>query len=430
MIRERTIEVLSEFINLDNDRYEIKWNNLDIPEFQKLMNLGYHSEWHREGDTYRHVQLVVDECQKGYDSKDFSNADRMILSAAALFHDIGKGVTSQLKEDGNWSAPYHAVEGEKITRFLLWDEHISIREAICMLVRYHMKPKYFPLNTVKENIKTIFEISLNSDCVLLNHLNFSDILGADSIHKEEELKKSEIFKDYAKHIGCFRNHSGEIFPRPRYFVGNVYDQINGIKDTLEWKRYSQEISNHYHFKSEEFYDIFNEMFETPKKRSKYDFDIVIMCGVVGAGKTTAYEEKYKPLGYELVSRDIIRQELGMVDANRKFKGKKGQEDKVTHIEHKRIKELCEKKQPFVSDNIYLQRKFRTEFINMVTPYNPYITIEYHETLKQNHIERRKGQVHENSVIKMMKNMEFPLPSEAHEVRYYRDGIDEYNFNTK
>ena len=62
-----------------------------------------------------------------------------MLVLAALFHDIGKGVTT-FEKDGKWHAYGHEIEGEKITRKLLWDEGWAFRESVCALVRLHMEP--------------------------------------------------------------------------------------------------------------------------------------------------------------------------------------------------------------------------------------------------------------------------------------------------
>jgi len=347
---------------------KVNWNLVEeIPEFQRLNEGGYHSEWHQEGSTMVHTKMVVKACQDylKQNPKEFSDFEKLVLVSASLFHDIGKGKVAKLKEDGNWSAAYHAIEGERLTRFMLWDEPLPLREKICSLIKHHMKPKYlrFKMEDIEKNVTNI---SRNSDCRLLYYLNLFDVMGAISIDKENEIQHCETLKDYAKQLG----------------VWNCEPKI-----------------------------------ETKEESGFY---ITILCGVAGGGKTTAYERRYKQFGFELISRDIIRAELGMVEHGGKLKGNKIQEDKVTHVEHKQIIELCERRQNFVSDNLFIRKKYRDEFIQMVSPYNPHITIEYHETTKQNHIDRREGQVHPNTIMNMMKEMDFPYPIEADDVLFYRN----------
>jgi predicted kinase len=348
---------------------KVNWEEIEkIPEFQRLSEGGYHSEWHQEGSTMVHTKMVVKACRDHLDedSYNFSTNEKFIMVAASLFHDIGKGKVARLKEDGNWSAPYHALEGERLTRFMLWDEDFVTREKICSLVKHHMKPKYlrFKIDDIEKNV---IQFAHNTDCRLLYYLNLFDIKGTVRDNIEEDIQHSELLKQTAKKLGV-------------------------------WK---------------------TKPLRYPKKET--DFNIIILCGVAGAGKTTAYKTYYEPLGYELISRDIIREELGMVSKDGKLKGTKEQEDRITHIEHKRIKELCEQKKSFVSDNLFIRKKYRDGFIQMVSPYNPHITIEYHETSKQNHIDRRKGQVEPNAILKMMREMDFPYPTEADVVVYMFNG---------
>jgi len=357
---------------LITDITNVNWDEVEkIPEFQKLNEGGYHAEWHREGSSMDHTKLVVKTCQDYIEQHpdELSVFERWILIAASLFHDIGKGKVAKLKEDGNWSAPYHAAEGERLTRYLLWDEPFFIREKICGLVKYHMKPKYYRFKRDDENDRTFTEIFNNSDCRLLYYLNLFDSMGADSIDNELEVQHCQTFKQYVKDMGFW----GE---RPLYS-------------------------------------------EPPAR----DFHIIMLCGVAGAGKTSKYKDRYEKMGYELVSRDIIRQELGMVDKDGKFKGNKDQEQKVTNIEHKRIIELCEQKKNFVSDNLFIRKKYRDEFIKMVSPYKPLIEIIYVETLKHAHLFRREGQIHPNTILNMMKEMDLPYPTETDVVIYTRNGDD-------
>jgi predicted kinase len=357
-------------MNYITEDLKVNWDMVETtPEFQALKGKGYHSDWHQEGDSWEHTKLVVKECQKYLKehSDDFTDKEKYILLMTSLFHDIGKGKTNQLKEDGNWSAPYHAVEGERLARFMLWDEPLYIREMICSLIKYHMRPKFLQYKSKEEVDKTLIEFSKNSNSRLLYYINLFDVLGSISNDKENQIQQCEIFKEYA------------------------HRQIAWCEDFIG---------------------------------VDFSFKVVMLCGVAGGGKTTAYETFYKPLGYELVSRDIIRMELGMVSQNGKFKGNKEQEQKVTEIEHKRIKELCEQKKNFVSDNLFIRKKYRDEFIKMVSPYKPAISIEYYETFKQNHINRRNGQIHPNTILNMMREMDFPCPTEADVVTYRRNNDNE------
>jgi predicted kinase len=388
--------MLNKLINFDT--LEVNWNEVEqLPEFQKLTLGGYHAEWHQEGDSLKHTKLVIDACQTYIkeNSDLFDKYEKKVLITASLFHDIGKGFCNKLKEDGNWSAPYHNVEGERLTRFMLWDEDGEFRDEVCSLVKYHMKPKHLAYKTKEERERIVIEITVNSNAKLLYYINLFDTMGAISLYRDEEIRKCEIYGDVVKSLDCWENNAGYKFP-------SLYQKFEFFHNYSTLKHIELTTPN-----------------EKSEKDNDFAFNIVMLCGVAGGGKTTVYKNLYEKLGYEIVSRDIIRQELGMVGADGKFKGNKEQEEKVTQIEHKRIKELCEQRKNFVSDNLFIRLKYRQEFIKMVMPYNPRIAIHYTETSKQNHLCRRDGQIDRNVILKMMMEMEYPYSSEAHLINYDR-----------
>lgn len=120
---------------------------LQIPEFQKLKETLQHSWWHEEGDAWEHTKMVVnkmiDFIDKNQDYQFFNDPQyREILVYSALFHDIGKPLTTFLGEDNYYHCPEHAVEGAKLTETLLNNISLdnNIKPAIISLVRNHMRP--------------------------------------------------------------------------------------------------------------------------------------------------------------------------------------------------------------------------------------------------------------------------------------------------
>ena len=187
---------------------KVNWDEVEkIPEFQRLNESGYHSYWHREGSTMNHTKLVVEACQEyiKQNPNEFDYDEKFLLVAVSLFHDIGKGVTAKLKEDGNWSANDHDVEGERLTRFLLWDVDFTLRESISLLVKYHMTPKYFRYKKEEPGAieKIVTEIARNSDCRLLYYINLFDVMGAISDEREIEIQHCETLKQYAEQLGVW-----------------------------------------------------------------------------------------------------------------------------------------------------------------------------------------------------------------------------------
>lgn len=135
--------------------YNPKTNTIDfglvlqIPEFRKLKETPQHSWWHEEGNAWEHTKMVVNKMIDFIDNNQnyqfFNDSQyREILVYSALFHDIGKPLTTFLGEDGYYHCPEHAVEGAKLTEILLHNISLDndIKLAIISLVRNHMRPIY------------------------------------------------------------------------------------------------------------------------------------------------------------------------------------------------------------------------------------------------------------------------------------------------
>ena len=77
-----------------------------------------------------------------------------------------------------------------------------------------------------------------------------------------------------------------------------------------------------------------------------------MLGVAGSGKSTWIRENLGN-GILVISKDGIREELGIIKGTKKAIGNKEQEEEVGKIQEQRIKEAMSKGIPFVLDNTNL-----------------------------------------------------------------------------
>ena len=78
----------------------------------------------------------------------------------------------------------------------------------------------------------------------------------------------------------------------------------------------------------------------------------IMLGVAGSGKSTWIKENLGN-GILVISKDGIREELGIIKDTRKAIGNKEQEKEVGRIQEQRMKEAMSRKISFVLDNTNL-----------------------------------------------------------------------------
>ena len=198
---------------------------LQIPEFQKLKETPQHSWWHEEGNAWEHTKMVVnkmiDFIDKNQEYQFFKDSQyREILVYSALFHDIGKPLTTFLGEDDYYHCPEHAIEGAKLTETLINDFCLdeNIKPAIISLVRNHMRPIYVMKsdNPKQELLKLVN--SLNGiDFRALVLLKWCDDKG--SIHPDsgyEELLK-KIYDLYLEEIS---------YPKETYVKVTKLDTLN------------------------------------------------------------------------------------------------------------------------------------------------------------------------------------------------------------
>lgn len=183
----------------------VNWDEaIKIPEIAILETIPQHSWWHAEGNALNHTKMVVNRMLYYIDNNAgvFNDPDyRKILVYAALFHDVGKAVTTSIGEDGYYHCPNHAEKGAEIMKDVLPKLNISsdLITAICSLIRNHMCPRYAMKEEDQEKAILKLANSLeNIDFEALILLKRCDDEG--SIHPKSDIpelldKALEIFYD-------------------------------------------------------------------------------------------------------------------------------------------------------------------------------------------------------------------------------------------
>lgn len=194
---------------IDLNTYEIKWDEVwSIDEFKILKETKQTPIWHSEGCVDTHTQLVTEAMSELIPYDGTNGQYRMIMLLAALFHDIGKGATTYFSEEKqDYSSPKHDIVGEKITRALLFDEDIFIRETICFFVRNHMKPLYIFESPTK--LRDVIRLSHDSIfpkyCTNENLIKLKECDNKGSIMQKDDKWKDKL--EYAilfcKEHKCF-----------------------------------------------------------------------------------------------------------------------------------------------------------------------------------------------------------------------------------
>jgi len=379
---------------VENDKLFYDWKKIEkIPEFAVLKKCEQNPRWHSEGDAWKHTQLVCEAMENHLKSERITYKkhpyDVKLLMTAALFHDIGKGVTTQFKK-GNWHAYGHEMEGEKIARRMLWDEGYEFREKVCSLIRWHMDPlRVFDSN--KEILEKIARLSWNTDIKYLCALKICDITGSHQSSEcstsVEDIAKVKELQNIAQHIGCV----SKPLPVP-------------IDGKYEWKNVNDD---------------------------RKPINVYMMVGLPGAGKDTLIQNiilgnQFGAFDYNLrlmptveeadkavvLSRDDIRVELGFCTSNEKIVGTKYQEDKVTKVFNDRLKDAADNGLDIIIDAINIKKEYRTRIVEMLSNYRTVVNYVYVEAEGiDTNVGRRAGQIDRNTLLNMTERFEFPTREE-------------------
>src|SRR6476620_6073360 len=117
-----------------------------FPELNALIDVPQDEEWHPEGDVFVHTKLVADRARELID--DLPYAKRVTVMLAAVAHDFGKPVTTELIE-GRLRSRGHEDAGVAPTASFLDRLKIhtldgyDVRAQVIALVRDHLKPGEF-----------------------------------------------------------------------------------------------------------------------------------------------------------------------------------------------------------------------------------------------------------------------------------------------
>ncbi len=360
------INKLIDFIHL-----EYNWTEIEkMPEFKKLKNCEQNSKWHSEGNVWEHTKLVCKHAIEQCKMQVWDEYWAKLLLTSALFHDIGKAVTTHQGKDGRWHAYGHEFEGEKITRRILWDEDCEFREGVCSLVKYHMLA--LTLFESKDPIGKIAEISREVPSMhVLALLKKCDVLG--SIQEDEVSKGSDL----TKMVSLIR------------IIDNMSCRYNPFPDYIhEYKNYID-------------------------KMTKKPITVYVMIGLPGSGKST-FAQKLVDDGYAdvIVSRDTIREELGYCESGEKVVLSKGKENEVTKVFNETILDATKKGKRIIIDNLNLKAEYRNGYKSLLSNYDVnwiYYYVEA-ENLSVN-MARRKSQISESVFNEMISKLEWPTSNE-------------------
>lgn len=329
---------------------------------------------HGEGDVATHTRLVVAALEADTRFADLDASAQRILRWAALLHDCGKPATTKI--DGERiTSNGHARVGASIARRFLWEQGMPFeeREAICALVRWHMRPGYCLESDDPE--RTAITIAQTTRCDWLTLLAEADTRGRIAPNTDDALVRVGLFGELCKELG--------VWDRPFAFA-NDHSRV--------------------------------VYFRTPGRDPRYTAyddtqgELILMSGLPGSGKDTYIQAHLAHL--PVVSLDVLRQELGIAPTD--------PQEPVALAAMERARTYLRKKEPFVWNATNLRHELRARPLGLAADYGYRVKIVYREApftrlFAQNRA--RASAVPEAVLNKYLDRWEVPTAIEAHDVEY-------------
>lgn len=368
----------------------IDWNHIESTVLDRfadgLRQTQQSPLYHAEGDVYVHTMMVVEALRGLPEYQELNVLQQHILYVAAMLHDIGK-ISTTLFEFGDWHTPHHAPQGSRTARELLWKayglcgqkELMEIREAICLLIRYHSFP---PVAIENKNARVhLHRMAANSllnpwlSVKMLCILCKADMLGRKCIDQQEVLEKIALCEELAKEEGCYET----CYPFPSPHTRRAFLLCRDV-----WKDQ----------------DLYDDTWG----------EVILMSGLPGTGKDYWIEHNVPDL--PIISLDDIRKEHKIAPTE--------EQGRVANIAREQAKVFLRKHQSFVWNATNLSSQMREALINLFETYHAHVRIVYLETEWQTMLERNRSReaiVPQAVIEDMLGKLVLPEAYEARNVEW-------------
>ena len=317
------------------------WNNLSkrfAGVVADMRTTEQDKKWHAEGNVAIHTAMVMDELLKNKDFALLSEEDKMLISLAAFFHDLGKPKTTKTEEEtGDIISPNHSRISEKDFRLMcmkgeLPELNFMQREQVSMLIRYHGFPVHFwkKRDMEREVVKKAEEVRTDLLYILAIVDGRGRIVTGGSTIEENEMG-IDVFQEE-----CINQ---DVYGNKREF------------ETDKEKTY---------------------FFHTGKKYTPFEQEAATMyliCGIAGAGKDTYIQKELPEL--PVISLDNMRRERKVSHGDKKETGR------IRQDATKLAKIYMARKEDFVWNATNISKDLRKKLLDLAYSYKANVEIIYH-----------------------------------------------------
>jgi putative nucleotidyltransferase with HDIG domain len=353
-----------------------------FPWLEPLAECPQDPSFHAEGDVLTHLGMVLRELAALPAFRELSEADRHIVFAGTLLHDIAKPDCTKIDEDGRVRSPGHAVRGVYKARRILTDDPafapfgtpFEVREQILGLVRWHGLPGNYLEKP--DPLRAAILAALTCRMDLLTIVAEADHRGRIvSEDNQETLTRLELFPTFCEECGVWTGQRPFANDHSRF----TYFRTPTAHPTL---------------------DLFDDT----------RCEVTILSGLPGSGKDTWLEEHTGDR--EVISLDQIRGELDVDPAEN--------QSEVVAEAYDRAKAFLRKSVPFVWNATNVSRMLREKVIGLCASYKARLRIVYLEPPIPQIRERNSGREKKVPVRvweRLFDKLDVPTEAECHAVEY-------------
>jgi len=368
----------------------IPWDRLESTPLgvllRQMAQTEQNPEYHGEGDVLTHTRLVCEALVSDEAYFAMAETDQTVLFLAALLHDIGK-IRCTVLRDGALVSPRHSIIGSQMARELLWrdfglcgsPERQMLREAVCLLIRYHSYPPFAMRDADSE--RRLLRMAANGELTpafslkKLCMLERADVIGRISADADDSLARIEYCALSADELG--------ILDRPFSFSSD-YSKRSYFRGKTDWREASL------------FCDTWGE--------------VMLLSGLPGTGKDTWIAQKAPDM--PVVSLDEIRTRLRISPTE--------PQGAVIAAAHEQAREYLRRHEPFIWNATSISTRLRDRQISLFESYGAsvrtlFLETEWEEELRRN--ASRQAYVPQAVIERMLGGLELPERYESERVEW-------------